>query len=257
MTMIDEPFTPDEQLLIERLRTAPQPELSQEIIESIRLQIFEELDSLPPSGSPSKPSPSVPAPVAVVIAIVVVVIIAVVLLVANSQQELSRDLSGTPRTEVIPTVELETEEPLVVPTVEATPELSAEVTSEVTPEITPEATPETTPEPTDEPEAGAPLIVVEGPVEEINVSTITIFDINIQVDPSDPVLTQIQIGDTLRVEGETSFDNNVIVIVAVNITIIDVDIFIVTDPGVPAPGGLPTNCKRTKKGKITCKKTSR
>ena len=136
------------------------------------------------------------------------------------------------------------------PPVETTPEVTPEPSTEVTPEVMPE----TTPEPTDEGNNTAPIIVIEGPVEEINVNYITIFDIDIQVESTDPVLTEIRIGDTVRVAGETHFDNNVIVIVAVNITIIDVDIFIVTDPGVPAPGGLPPNCKITKKGKIKCSK---
>jgi len=130
--------------------------------------------------------------------------------------------------------------------------------------------PETTEEPeaTEEPSPtpivvdntnGVPIIVIEGPVQAINVSSITIFDIDIQVDPADTILTQIRIGDTVRVEGESTFTGNTIVIVAVNITIVQTTVVIIQNnvPGVVyVPAALPPNCKRKKSGKITCKKNS-
>ena len=148
------------------------------------------------------------------------------------------------------------------------PEMTPEVTAD--PEMTPEVTVE--PETTEEPEStetpvppividtdGAPIIVIEGPVQAISVNYITIFDIDIEVDASDPILTQIRIGDTIRVEGESSFEGNTIIIVAVNITIVQTTIIVVNNPGsgavyIPA---LPPNCKRTKKGKVTCKKNTK
>lgn len=155
----------------------------------------------------------------------------------------------------------------------ATPE-ATEVPDDM-PEATaePTVTPETTEEPdtpvtTEEPDDGSVVInnnisiesyiVIEGPVEAISVDFITIFDIDIKVDPSDPVLTQIRIGDTIRVEGESDFNNGTIVIVAVNITIVQTTIIVIHNPspGVVYIPSLPPNCKRTKKGKVTCKQKS-
>lgn len=104
----------------------------------------------------------------------------------------------------------------------------------------------------------APIIVIEGPVQAINITSIVIFDIEIQVDPADEILTQIRIGDTIRVEGQSSIENNIIIIVAINITIIETTVIIINNPGtVFVPVGLPANCKRTKKGKVTCKNSRR
>jgi hypothetical protein len=87
------------------------------------------------------------------------------------------------------------------------------------------------------------IIVVEGPVQAINVNVITIYDIDIVVEEDDPSLTVIQIGDVLRITGELVTDgdelvligdnldsdddfNLTIVIIAVNIIFVDVDVFI-------------------------------
>ena len=142
--------------------------------------------------------------------------------------------------------------PMVV-TATPTP-LPAEATADITPtETTSNAV---TPTPTISPVIinNAPIIVIEGAVESININSITIFDIDIQVEPSDPILTEIRIGDIVRIEGQSSLENNIIVIVAVNITIIETTVIIINEPGVVyVPVGLPSNCKRTKKGKVTCK----
>ncbi len=125
------------------------------------------------------------------------------------------------------------------------------------PEMTPEATPdvESTPEAGATPEAGdTPVtIVIEGPVQSININIITIFDIDIEVDPSDPILTEIEIGDNIRIEGNPTTRGGTIIIVAVNITIINV--IIINNPGGGSGNpGLPDGCKVTKKGKIKCTK---
>ena len=97
------------------------------------------------------------------------------------------------------------------------------------------------------------LIVIEGPVQEININYITIFDIDIQIDSADPVLTQIRLGDTIRIEGETQVEGGTIIIVAVNITIIQVQTVIIINPGAPAVGGLPANCRTNRSGRVTCR----
>jgi hypothetical protein len=105
-----------------------------------------------------------------------------------------------------------------------------------TPTFTPTPTPQGTPAPTVTPSltptpggtvtpGGLPItIIIEGPVQEINVNIITIYDIDIIVGDDDPILGIIQIGDILHVEGDTDDINGTIIIIAINITIINVDI---------------------------------
>lgn len=106
-----------------------------------------------------------------------------------------------------------------VPTPEATPD--------ATPDVTPDVTPEATPDPDDD---DLPItIVIEGPVQAININIITIYNINIQVDADDPILTVIQIGDIVRIEGNIADDDDdstTIVVVAVTIIIINIDVVI-------------------------------
>lgn len=93
-----------------------------------------------------------------------------------------------------------------------------------TPEATPEATPSvTTP-------GQLPItIIIEGPVQEINVNIITIYDIDIRLDEDDPALTVIQIGDIVRVEGDVEDDSSgMIVVVAVTVVVINVDVNVAT-----------------------------
>lgn len=151
-----------------------------------------------------------------------------------------------------PTLE-PTETPTIEPTIDET--VTATATLDVT--STPTVEPTTTPTPTatdDGDDDDDAIIVIEGPVTAINITTITIFDIDIQVDPADPILTQIQIGDRLRVQGNTTYNGTTIIIVAINITIVNIDVIVVDGGGGI---GLPANCKMTKKGKITCKDTRR
>jgi hypothetical protein len=87
------------------------------------------------------------------------------------------------------------------------------------------------------------VIIIEGPVEEININIITIFGIDIEVDANDPVLTSIHIGDIVRVEGDLLEGGTTIVIVAVTVVIVDVDIILVGAPSGPI--FVPIGCKLT------------
>lgn len=102
----------------------------------------------------------------------------------------------------------------------ATPTPTPEATQESTPEVTPESTP--MPEVTVEP--GSPvIIVIEGPVQAININIITIYNINIQLDPNDPNLKIIKVGDIVHIEGTPTGNGNIIII-AVTVIIINVDV---------------------------------
>jgi hypothetical protein len=104
----------------------------------------------------------------------------------------------------------------LLPTSQEETEIAAEQTPELT-EVSPEQTAEAT--------ETASLITIEGEVSAINANTITIFDIDIVLEPSDPVLTVIQLGDNLRVEGEYQ-ESNSLILVAVQIIFIDVDVYV-------------------------------
>lgn len=105
-------------------------------------------------------------------------------------------------------------------------------TPEITPEATPETTPELTPEATSDPDDNLPIIIViEGPVQAIHVNIITIYNINIQVDADDPILTVIQIGDIVHIEGQVveDSDTTTIVVIAITIIIVNVDVVVSDD----------------------------
>lgn len=103
----------------------------------------------------------------------------------------------------------------------------AEVTPEATPEITPEATAEATPTP-------APnIIVIEGPVINIVNNIITVYDFDVEVEPQNPILTIIDIGDIIRVEGAFGGGNVIVASVVSNITSVTT-----VNNGGPATVGL-------------------
>jgi hypothetical protein len=109
------------------------------------------------------------------------------------------------------------------PVATLTPTSTPTGTLTVTPTSTPIVpVPATTPEPGSD---DLPItIVIEGPVQSINVNIITIYNINIQLTPNDPNLTIIRVGDILRVAGNTQSLNGTIIIIAVNVVIVNVDI---------------------------------
>lgn len=76
----------------------------------------------------------------------------------------------------------------------------------------------------DEQTEGPVTIIIEGPVQAININIITIYNIDIEVDTNDPILLEIEIGDIIRVEGSSVSTGDTIVIVAINIVIINIDV---------------------------------
>lgn len=75
------------------------------------------------------------------------------------------------------------------------------------------------------------IIVIEGPVESIDLNVIVIYGITIQLDGDTTVLDNLQIGDIIVIEGNGDFENGVLVIVVINITVIEIEI------EVNVPGG--------------------
>ena len=111
---------------------------------------------------------------------------------------------------------------------------TATPTPTLTPSLTPTPGPSPTPaltetvEPSSTPTATTPAttIIIEGPVQIININIITIYDINIELDEHDPVLTNIHIGDFVRVEGNARNNTTVLIVQAITVFVVNVDVVI-------------------------------
>lgn len=81
-----------------------------------------------------------------------------------------------------------------------------------------------TPEATTESSEQVQVTVIEGPVSTINENIITIYGVDLEVPSDDPRLNVLQVGDVIRVEGTT--DTVTVNILVINITFINVDVFV-------------------------------
>lgn len=120
--------------------------------------------------------------------------------------------------------------PTPPPTATMIPTVQGTVTpATATPQGTPAPTMTITPTVTTQP--GMPvIIVIEGPVQVINVNIITIYNISIQLDDDDDNLKIIQVGDIVRVSGSPQ-GNTVtgnITIIAVTVVVLNVDVNVST-----------------------------
>jgi hypothetical protein len=249
MSMRDEPFSLDEQALIQRLRSAPQRTLKPQTREAIRERVIQEMDRVTVRAPRTRPGWRIPTLVAIAIVIIsIVVLITVIILLASSPHG-SPPIGGTAATAMTATAVPAT----LTPTLSPTHLPAVEATSAATTEPTKAPTPDPTPEPVATGETGdlAPLVVIEGPVQAVNSSGLTVFDTVIRVEPGDPVLSSVQIGDMVHVEGNLVQDSDTLIIVAVNITIVNGAIIEGAPPGSPS---LPPNCKISKNGHIKCSK---
>lgn len=204
-------FTPQEQELINRLANAPQPSLNPAAFEWIRVRMLDGLDTPPLDVSP-RLQPLWPSPISVprvaALAAVVIVVLGILMLLNRSSELII--LTTVPPTAV----------PMVT-TIPPTASLQAEVI------VTVEASP--TPPPVITPEQIAtatlePVIVVEGPVESIEGNVITIYGITIALNPDDPLLSVLVVGDMLRVEADYAEDVTLIIAVTVEPLTNDVNV---------------------------------
>ncbi len=78
---------------------------------------------------------------------------------------------------------------------------------------------------TETPTAEGVTGVIEGPVDAINGNTITIYGMDITIEPDDPLLAVIQVGDAIRVEGDFTAGG---AIGAANVTVVETepDVFV-------------------------------
>ena len=233
-------FSPVEQALIERLQNAPQPRLSSDKAAAIRHQMLASVDAgtIPPRTFLNSRQLLI---IAVGLAFAIVVLVILIL-----PQDNRTDENASPAT-VVPTSTIPTE--TVVPTM--TSPVTAEATAAIHTETaipTLQAT-QVTETPILQPsDVVDPAVLIEGPISEIDVNSIIIFGIVIQINDN-TVLSDLQIGDFVRVEGQTIIIGETVMVNAITIVIVNIE----ETGGGSIEGGLPPSCKRSKKGKITCK----
>lgn len=214
--MSNDKSTLAEQKLIERLQDAPQKNLNSPKVEAIHHKILHAFDTTVSSSPvPAKAGKIklIHKIVASVIAIIVVASVIIGLFMVMTPNK-NTDSAAT----VIPrhTVTSEPMPPSPNPSITATSAQS---------------------------DASA-VVVIEGPVSAVKANIITVFDVDIQIDVSNPILDDIQVGDTLHILGEAILNGDRVIIIAIDIVIQEIE-----SPSIQ----LPPNCKRTSKGKISCK----
>jgi hypothetical protein len=215
--MNNDQFSPLEQALIERLKNAPETKLGPEKVTAIRGQLLAAVDV--------RPSPSITFANSKHLFLVALIIIGTLLGLVL----IGLPLSDEPNENANP--------PTVAPT--STIQIATLTPTSVI----------LTPPPT---EVVYPMVVIEGPVTEIRANSVTVFGTVIQVNDS-TVLSDLQLGDTVRVDGQTIIMEGTVTINATTIVIVKTEDTSGGGSTGGNDGGLPQNCKRTKRGKITCK----
>jgi hypothetical protein len=218
---MSEQFSTPQQALVERLRRAPQPELSSDARAMIRARVLDALDH-PPLPAPR---PIIFHPlVAVIVVLVAGALVAGGVLLALSRQN---------QTTVIPTITIEPSattlptrtSPAVIssPIPSQTPTLTTTSTVTLSPTSLPTlaATISPTPLPTT---TVSTITVIEGPVEKIDGNIITIYGTQVQVPSNDPILSNLKVGDVLHIEGDSEVGTTQIVIVATTIEVTNGDV---------------------------------
>jgi hypothetical protein len=222
--MNDDQFTPEELALIQHLQEAPKQRLNPAVSESIRQQVLEEFRAtartIPPKTSPIKQYPQAVKLLGAIAASLAIVIAAFLLLKWNNTQDkpeatpfalaLSPTPSATPINTPTPTLlisppVIESETPPTEPEISATP-LPTESILTITLPVTETIPPATSPVVVTPTETSLPVVIVEGPVQSIVNNFITIYNLTIVVEPQHPILTLIDVGDVVLVEG--NFDAN-------------------------------------------------
>jgi hypothetical protein len=234
---MSEQFSNPQQALIERLRRAPQPELPMEVREAILGRVLGALEH-PPLPVP-RPRLLQPVAVIAIVAIVGALIAGGIFFVLSRQNQTvplptatatiqpsftpSPTVTSTPTPTASPTVTIE---PTItaLPTTAVPAVVSSPVPTEtLLPTLTSTATLQVTIAPSLQPTTGVSTIIVEGPVQTINVNIITVYNITIHVDPNDPILKTISVGDNVRVEGSPVSGTPQITVIAITVVVVNVN----------------------------------
>lgn len=240
--MSEEKFTPREQTIIERLRNAPQKQLSPRISEDIHRKMLAEFANPTPALTASSGAAGAAPPTVLVMLLMglaSVVVIIGILITSPQQQEntpvpltLSTDApTAAPTITIAPATETHTSDPTLTLTATAsataTPGASATPSSSATavPSDAPSATATANLTPTPE----VVRISIEGVIQFIDAESITVHDIRIELSPEQ--LIGLRVGDTIRVEGETDLTAQIVIIHALSVVRVQV-----TAPANPGSG---------------------
>lgn len=230
MSTMNDQFTPEEQALIEQLRSTPEPRLRPSAVEAIRQQMLDELRALPvsdqPARLPERGSNGWLRRLPVLITAVIALAATTLIWLLSQNQDQASSISATQQaTHVVQVATL-----AATPTVTATrPTTTASATSEspvetpVALQPTPLLTLTIQPEPDAEPHTSATpkpaaVIAIEGPVSSIVGNVMTIYGIEVVVEPGHPILTLVDVGDVVRVEGVQESGSAMIASVVSNLT---------------------------------------
>lgn len=215
-------------MLIERLQSAPQKQLSPRIGQAIHEKMLAEFANPALSVAASTGSTLALPPALVTIMLVslaTLTVIVGVLIGRPAQEEAPTDpaitLSVAAPTMLPSSTDVAATATSIPATVTATATAtftatsSASATLTATASSTTTATPSATATPSLTPTPEIVRISIEGVIQIIDAESITVHDVRIELSPEQ--LTGLRVGDTIRVEGETDLTAQIIVIHALNV----------------------------------------
>jgi hypothetical protein len=234
------------------LANTPKPALSPEALTRIQTQVLAAHGAHPLPKPASRPfAPRLPVLVGGAAAVVMIVVVMLI--------------NGRTPGVVVP-ASTATSQPIALPTAASTLSPTLTIMSTETPFLTVAATPapptstatqaasetslpdvpatfSVTLTPTELPVS----LVLEGPVEAINGNVVTVYGVEVEFPPDAPILSVLQVGDRVRVEGGTVSST----IVAVNTTVENADVAVNSQSGAvwrdtgdcrkPPPDWAPAN----------------
>jgi hypothetical protein len=77
-----------------------------------------------------------------------------------------------------------------------------------------------------------PALIIEGPIQVINGATIVVYDMTVQLNPNDPILSALQIGDVVRIEGDTAVNADSVIVAATSVVTVNVEVVVNEDGAV-------------------------
>jgi len=195
--MNDNPFTPDEQALINELRSARKPRIKPEVAAAIREQMLAEFRTLPQQNR------LIPRqlPIRIFLAAALVALISLALLLPRFN---ANEIIPTVPPTSVALVESETPASTSTPSPSAT-KLAASITPPLTNSFTPTTPPEI-------------LVIIEGEISAISDDTLTVYGFNIPIAPEHPLRNLIEVGDFIHVEGRYDADGAFVVSVIGNLS---------------------------------------
>ena len=201
--MSDDQFSPEEQDLIRRLREQPKPQINPAARDAIREYMIAEFRTV--TAAPPAPVRHPIVRFAPVFAAAAALVIVVIVIAQITSQPTQLSETPTPQTQiaVVPSDTVQPthtpEPPTITPTVALPSQTATPVPVTVTEMILTTAVPTTVPIiPTATQET---TIIVEGPVSAINGNVLSVYDLDVEVAPGHPILSLLEVGDFVRVEG--------------------------------------------------------